>query len=140
MTPATVQDVTTLRRRHRRSCCSTRPTRWSSAAAPGDQTGKGQLYYTAHLKTYQPVEQVGPLNRGVSVNREYRLADCGQTIPEQTCPTITQAKVGDVIRVKLTVVVPNSLYYVIVEDPLPAGAEASIPACEPPARRSKGRR
>ncbi len=28
------------------------------------------------------------------------------------------------IDVKLTVVVPNSMYYLIVEDPLPAGAEA----------------
>ena len=44
--------------------------------------------------------------------------------PKQTCPTVTQAKVGDVLDVKLTVVVPNSLYYVVVEDPLPAGAEA----------------
>ena len=43
---------------------------------------------------------------------------------KQTCPAVTQAKVGDVLDVKLTVVVPNSLYYVIVEDPLPAGVEA----------------
>jgi hypothetical protein len=70
------------------------------------------------------VEKVEPLDRGVSVSREYRLADCGQTDPKQPCPTISEAKVGDVIDVKLTVVVPNSMYYFIVEDPLPAGAEA----------------
>ena len=60
----------------------------------------------------------------MTINREYRLADCGQTDPKQTCPAVTQAKVGDVLDVKLTVVVPNTLYYVVVEDPLPAGAEA----------------
>ena len=60
----------------------------------------------------------------MTIRREYRLADCGQTDPKQTCPAVTQAKVGDVLDVNLTVVVPNSLYYVVVEDPLPAGAEA----------------
>ena len=42
-----------------------------------DQTGKGQLYYTTHLKTYQPVEEVEPLSRGVTSAAKYRLADCG---------------------------------------------------------------
>lgn len=31
---------------------------------------------------------------------------------------------GDVIRVELSIVAPNDLYYLTVEDPLPAGAEA----------------
>ncbi|HET7375540.1 MAG TPA: hypothetical protein VFK30_02465, partial [Anaerolineae bacterium] len=33
-------------------------------------------------------------------------------------------KLGDVIRVDLTIIAPNNLYYLVVEDPLPAGAEA----------------
>jgi uncharacterized protein YfaS (alpha-2-macroglobulin family) len=33
------------------------------------------------------------------------------------------ADVGDVIQVKLTIVAPNDLHYVVVEDPLPAGCE-----------------
>ena len=37
---------------------------------------------------------------------------------------MTQVKLGDVIRVDLTIVAPNDLYYVVVDDPLPAGAEA----------------
>ena len=36
---------------------------------------------------------------------------------------ITEAKVGDVIRVKLTLIAPNDLHYVMVEDPFPAGTE-----------------
>jgi uncharacterized protein YfaS (alpha-2-macroglobulin family) len=97
----------------------------------GDQTGKGQLYYTAHLKTYLPVEKVAPLNRGVVVSREYRLAECGtspagggETDPKKECPPITQARVGDVINVKLTIIASHSLQYLVVEDPLPAGTEA----------------
>ena len=31
---------------------------------------------------------------------------------------------GDVIEVTLNIVVPSSLHYVVVEDPLPAGCEA----------------
>jgi hypothetical protein len=36
--------------------------------------------------------------------------------------------VGDEIRVKLTIIAPNSLYSVVMEDPLPAGAEAIDPS------------
>ena len=50
----------------------------------GGQTGKGQLYYTAHLKTYLPVEKVAPLNRGVIISRDYRLADCGLPQDDRT--------------------------------------------------------
>jgi hypothetical protein len=99
-------------------------------SADGSQSGKGQLYYTTYLKTYLPVEEVRALNRGVSVRREYRLADCGlppstdSTKPRPQCPLISEAKVGDVIQVTLDIVAPNSLHYVVVEDPLPAGTEA----------------
>jgi uncharacterized protein YfaS (alpha-2-macroglobulin family) len=37
---------------------------------------------------------------------------------------VQEVKVGDTVRVKLTVIAPNDLYYVVVEDPLPAGGEA----------------
>jgi alpha-2-macroglobulin len=99
-------------------------------SAIGSQSGEGQLYYSTHLKTYLPVEEVKPLTRGVSVSREYRLADCGlprSTDPDKPtpeCPHISEAKVGDVIEVILNIVAPNSLHYVVVEDSLPAGTEA----------------
>jgi uncharacterized protein YfaS (alpha-2-macroglobulin family) len=37
---------------------------------------------------------------------------------------ITEAQAGQDIQVTLTLIAPNDLYYVVVEDPLPAGAEA----------------
>jgi hypothetical protein len=89
-------------------------------APAGDEKARGQLYYTLQLKSYQPVEKIGPLNRGVIISREYRLAECGK----KECPPITQARVGDVIDVRLRIIAAQQLHYLIVEDPLPAGAEA----------------
>jgi len=81
-----------------------------------EQTGAGQLYYTAYLRYYLPVERVKALNRGIFVGREYTLVD-GDGTP------VTGAGVGELVRVKLTLVAPSDLYYVVVEDPLPAGCE-----------------
>jgi uncharacterized protein YfaS (alpha-2-macroglobulin family) len=82
--------------------------------------GAGRLYYTAHLQVYQPVPDIPAANRGFVVARRYVRADCTDG---PKCPEVTSAKVGDVIRVELTIVTPNDRYYVSIEDPLPAGAE-----------------
>ncbi len=84
--------------------------------------GPGRLYYTAHLKVYLPADEIEPLNRGIIVDRQYTRADCVPTT-DAPCPEVTEAQVGDVIQVKLTLVAPHDLYYVVVEDMLPAGAE-----------------
>lgn len=121
--PATVSSPTTLRADVARLLADQ-----TNALLIERGAGKGPLYYTVQLQTYQPVEQVAPLNRGVIVSREYRLADCGLPAnrdgSQPECPTITEAKVGDVIDVRLSLIAPHALYYLIVEDPLPAGAEA----------------
>ncbi|MFQ5855363.1 MAG: Ig-like domain-containing protein, partial [Anaerolineae bacterium] len=83
--------------------------------------GSGRLYYTAHLKVYLPVEEIEPADRGIIVQRRYTLASCQDGA---ACPDVREAALGDVIRVDLTIIAPNDLYYVVVEDPLPAGAEA----------------
>lgn len=89
----------------------------------GRGEGDGRLYYTAHLRVYLPVEEIDPVNRGIIVYREYTDAACEPT-RENPCPEVQEIKVGDVVRVKLTIIAPNDLYYVVVEDPLPAGGEA----------------
>jgi uncharacterized protein YfaS (alpha-2-macroglobulin family) len=87
----------------------------------GRGPGEGRLYYTAHLKVYLPVEEIEPLNRGVIVQRRYVDPECTQGAK---CPEVEQVAVGDVVQVRLTIIAPHDLYYVVVEDPLPAGAEA----------------
>ena len=88
----------------------------------GRSDGPGRLYYTAHLETFLPVEEVEPIGRGVMIAREYTAAVCNPD--EETCSRLAEIAVGEAVRVKLTIVAPHDLYYVLVEDPLPAGAEA----------------
>jgi uncharacterized protein YfaS (alpha-2-macroglobulin family) len=92
--------------------------RW---ALDGEDEGTGWLYYSMYLRYFKPVEEVTALNRGIIVSRQYRPVDCDAE--DSACPVIDQAQVGDVIQVKLTVIAPNDLHYVVVEDPFPAGAE-----------------
>lgn len=86
--------------------------------------GEGRLYYTAHLNVYLPVSDVRALSRGLTVGRTYTIVskDCGGK-EQPACPPVTGARAGDDIRVKVTLVAPNDLYYVVLEDPIPAGAE-----------------
>jgi uncharacterized protein YfaS (alpha-2-macroglobulin family) len=90
-------------------------------APEGARTGDGMLYYSMYLRYYKPVEEVTALHRGIIVSRQYTHADCDPE--EERCWAVEGAKVGDVIRVKLTIIAPNDLHYVVVEDPLPAGME-----------------
>jgi uncharacterized protein YfaS (alpha-2-macroglobulin family) len=83
--------------------------------------GDGILYYTAHLTAYLPVEEVKAATRGISITRSYTLMDDKERKP------ITQAKVGENIRVTLDIVAPNDLNYVVINDPIPAGTEAVNP-------------
>jgi len=98
-------------------------------AAEG-QSGDGMMYYSAYLRAFQPVTGVQSLSRGIVIGRQYYdqgdvcfkpLKPGEKAIP---CTPVTKAKVGDTLVVKLSIVAPTDLYYVLVESPLPAGAEA----------------
>jgi uncharacterized protein YfaS (alpha-2-macroglobulin family) len=81
--------------------------------------GTGNLYYTAYMNATLPVEQVRPLDQGISLSRQYfALSDTKNKTP------ITEASRGDILRVRMTMVVPAALHYAVVDDPLPAGLEA----------------
>ncbi len=96
-----------------------------NALVIGRSGGEGRLYYSAYLRTYLPVESVRALNRGVAVTRRYvRTDDPCFKDSKITCAPVTSASVGDVLQVQLSIIAPNDLYYAVVEDPLPAGAEA----------------
>ncbi len=81
--------------------------------------GPGVLYYTAYLRVFLPVPEIEPLNRGVIVERRY-------TRPGDNTP-ITEARVGELVQVRLTIIAPNALHYAVIEDPIPAGAQAVDP-------------
>ncbi|MEA3309224.1 MAG: Ig-like domain-containing protein [Chloroflexota bacterium] len=101
----------------------------TNALAVARTAGPGRLYYTAHLEVYRPVESLEPADRGFSIQRRYTDAACAEEQLSQggritACPEVREIKLGDVIRVDLTIITPHDRYYVVVEDPLPAGGEA----------------
>jgi alpha-2-macroglobulin len=79
--------------------------------------GNGNLYYTAYLTTALVVDEIEPLDQGVMLSREYFAMDDLET-------PITEVGKGELVKVRLTVVVPASVHYVVINDPLPAGLEA----------------
>ena len=83
----------------------------------GRTDGPGNLYYTTHLEAYLPVTQVQPLDRGIIISRSY-------FDPADRENPITEIEQGETFLARLTIVVPNTLHYVVIEDYLPAGAEA----------------
>ncbi|MBW4436591.1 MAG: Ig-like domain-containing protein [Pleurocapsa minor GSE-CHR-MK-17-07R] len=84
--------------------------------------GEGSLYYTAALNVSIPVADVDAIeDRGIIIQRSYSLADDPNGAP------ITSAPVGTNVQVRLSIIVPNSLQYVVVTDPIPAGSDAVNP-------------
>jgi len=81
-------------------------------------TDKGVLYYTAYLEAFLPVPEVEAQDNGIVVQRRYALLE------DPDNKSISKGHVGDVVEVRLTIVAPNSLHYVVIDDPIPAGAEA----------------
>ena len=83
--------------------------------------GSGALYYTAHWTVGLPVADVEPLDRGISIVREYMPI---ATTDEDDVAEIRSISASEMIEVRLTITAPNDLYYLVVEDPIPAGCEA----------------
>jgi uncharacterized protein YfaS (alpha-2-macroglobulin family) len=79
--------------------------------------GDGALYYTAHLNVRLPAAEAEAISRGVTVSREYFLADDPDKKP------VMSARIGDVLTVRLTITLPQDIYYFVLEDPIPAGTE-----------------
>jgi alpha-2-macroglobulin len=81
--------------------------------------GGGVLYYTAYLNAYLPVPDVEAQSRGITVERRYTLLESNTTI--------TEGYVGQTVQARVTIIAPNALHFVRVEDPIPAGADAVDP-------------
>jgi uncharacterized protein YfaS (alpha-2-macroglobulin family) len=102
----------------------TKENRVKLVLTPGDHTvrlvrqGQGRLYYASLLTYYLEQETLGASKSldGPAVHREY--VDPKSDIP------VKSYSVGDIIRVKVTIDMPNKGWYMMVTDPLPAGFEA----------------
>jgi uncharacterized protein YfaS (alpha-2-macroglobulin family) len=78
---------------------------------------QGRLYYTAQLRYFTPSQELEARNEGIGVSHEYFRADSDDRTP------VNEVQLGDLVKVKLTLVAPADLNYLVVEDFLPAGLE-----------------
>jgi uncharacterized protein YfaS (alpha-2-macroglobulin family) len=97
--------------------------------------GKGYLYYTARLRYFPDYEEIKPVAKGIKVTRQYmlisRVTEKNGAISEITEPLPAQPiKRGDKLRVEVSVEPDRDYQYLIIEDPLPAGFEVTIPEGE----------
>jgi hypothetical protein len=83
--------------------------------------GSGRLYYNVHLGVHRPVEEVAPLEKGISISRAYFPSE--KECLERDCPAIQNSQVGELVTVRLTLTIPETTYYLLVEDYIPAGTE-----------------
>lgn len=80
---------------------------------------KGKMYYHASLRYYVPGDNIQARSEGIAVTRTYlKVDETAGTAP------IHEAKAGELVKMRLTIAVPDSSYYVMVTDPLPAGMES----------------
>jgi uncharacterized protein YfaS (alpha-2-macroglobulin family) len=82
------------------------------------RSGTGALYYTSRLR-YAPAVPLPAADNGMKVERRYEVFD-----EQGSGPAATVFNAGDLIRVTLTLTLPQERRYVAVTDPLPGGLEA----------------
>jgi len=79
---------------------------------------RNNFYYDMSLKYYLPADLIAPRDEGITITRDlYKIADLDEKSP------VKNAKVGDVLRGKLTITLPKAYEFVSLEDFIPAGFE-----------------
>lgn len=80
---------------------------------------KGKMYYRVSLRYYVPGEGIKSRSEGLAITRSYYKMTNGV----ESADPVKEANAGDLLKVRLTIVAPETSYYVLVTDPLPAGLE-----------------
>lgn len=83
---------------------------------------EGNLYYTAYLNSYVHVPEIEALDQGIILQRQYVLEG------DETNTPITEARIGDVVEVQITIIAPRPIHYLVLQDPIPAGSDAIDPS------------
>lgn len=82
------------------------------------QTGQGRLYYTLRAKYLATAGELLAEDRGIAVLREYLRPEAEDEGP------VAAVGAGDLVKVRLTILLPSEAHYLALEDHLPAGLEA----------------
>lgn len=83
-----------------------------------DQSKNSRYYYDMVLKYYLPVEKIEARDEGFAIKRTvHSLEDVKNLNP------VNKTKLGEIVKVHLQIIVPNTSYLVALEDFIPAGFE-----------------
>ncbi len=85
--------------------------------------GRGKLYYRVGLRYAPENHRLPPEDQGFAVSRSYEPLTGEEDSVKRLKDGTWRIKAGSTVRVRLTVVVPGTRYYVALADPLPAGLE-----------------
>jgi hypothetical protein len=92
------------------------------------QGAAGRLYYSLSLHYARSDLPRDGIDRGFYLERSYEVVDMAAlrtgTGTERPAASVARARAGDLVRVQLSIVVPQERSMVVVEDPLPAGLES----------------
>ncbi|MGC9397071.1 MAG: Ig-like domain-containing protein [Anaerolineae bacterium] len=105
---------------------------WPNAVEVSRSEGNGTLYYSADLAIYRPVEELEAESRGLTVQRQYCAVEGTLNALAWNenfggCTPITFAQPGDLVEVRLTLTLPRTRNYLVIEDFYPAGMEPVDP-------------
>lgn len=93
-----------------------------------EKSGSGPLYYSLTGEAFTPTP-TGPQSQGFTVTRSYfrlqpQRQSNGQILyREQPLPAGDSVQTGEMLLGRLTVTAEQDSHYVLIEDPLPSGAE-----------------
>ena len=74
--------------------------------------GPGRLYYLANLDVNLPAADVEAISHGIHVARSFQINNVN-----------TQASVGDLVTVRILLILEKDVHYLILEDAIPAGSQ-----------------
>ena len=79
---------------------------------------QGKMYYSVSLKYYVPGEGIKSRSEGLGSRTYYKMTN-GKADDDP----VKEVNSGDLVKVRLTIAVPETSHYVLITDPLPAGLE-----------------
>ncbi|OHB20713.1 MAG: hypothetical protein A2666_01630, partial [Parcubacteria group bacterium RIFCSPHIGHO2_01_FULL_47_10b] len=100
-----------------------------------NNTKPNTLYYDASLRYFIPAEQIKPRDEGFGITRAFypfsmteAWSDVGSSgssgnAANKNAEPVTEAKVGQLLRAHIEVIVPKSRRSVVISDVIPAGME-----------------